>query len=163
MEHPFLKVKRRFGYTKVRYRGLAKNMERLALLFGLGNLLTAEGHNWRRSAHNCGTTPVSGPHQASNNPVTGETQGAECWTASPGPQFSLPFSAPSNTTQAKTALFRGFLNETARSSALLIFAGVLEFICQKPTSIIATGSAVASSTFSKLKAKLGDWMEASGN
>ena len=43
VEHPFLKVKRRFGYTKVRYRGLAKNMERLALLFGLGNLLTAEG------------------------------------------------------------------------------------------------------------------------
>ena len=27
----------------VRYRGLAKNTERLALLFGLGNLLTAEG------------------------------------------------------------------------------------------------------------------------
>ena len=43
VEHPFLKVKCRFGYTKVRYRGLAKNMERLALLFGLGNLLTAEG------------------------------------------------------------------------------------------------------------------------
>ena len=42
VEHPFLKVKRVFGYCKVRYRGLAKNMERLALLFGLGNLLTAE-------------------------------------------------------------------------------------------------------------------------
>ena len=43
VEHPFLKLKRLFGYGKVRYRGLAKNMERLALLFGLGNLLTAEG------------------------------------------------------------------------------------------------------------------------
>ena len=43
VEHPFLKVKRIFGYAKVRYRGLAKNTERLALLFGLGNLLTAEG------------------------------------------------------------------------------------------------------------------------
>ncbi len=43
VEHPFLKVKRLFGYVKVRYRGLAKNTERLALLFGLGNLLTAEG------------------------------------------------------------------------------------------------------------------------
>ena len=43
VEHPFLKVKRLFGYAKVRYRGLAKNMERLALLFGLGNLLTADG------------------------------------------------------------------------------------------------------------------------
>ena len=44
VEHPFLKVKRVFGYAKVRYRGLAKNTERLALLFGLGTLLTAEGH-----------------------------------------------------------------------------------------------------------------------
>ena len=43
VEHPFLKVKRIFGYAKVRYRGLARNTERLALLFGLGNLLTAEG------------------------------------------------------------------------------------------------------------------------
>ena len=36
VEHPFLRLKRLFGYGKVRYRGLAKNMERLALLFGLG-------------------------------------------------------------------------------------------------------------------------------
>ena len=43
VEHPFLRLKLLFGYTKVRYRGLLKNSERLALLFGLGNLLTAEG------------------------------------------------------------------------------------------------------------------------
>ena len=43
VEHPFLRLKRQFGYVRVRYRGLAKNSERLALLFGLGNLLTAEG------------------------------------------------------------------------------------------------------------------------
>ena len=43
VEHPFLRMKRLFGYFKVRYRGLAKNAERLALLFGLGNLLTEEG------------------------------------------------------------------------------------------------------------------------
>ena len=43
VEHPFLRLKRLFGYGKVRYRGLAKNTEGLALLFGLGNLLTAEG------------------------------------------------------------------------------------------------------------------------
>ena len=42
VEHPFLKVKRLFGYNKVRFRGLAKNTQRLALLLGLGNLLTAE-------------------------------------------------------------------------------------------------------------------------
>ena len=42
VKHPFLRVKHLFGYSKVRYRALAKNTERLALLFGLGNLLTAE-------------------------------------------------------------------------------------------------------------------------
>ena len=49
VEHPFLKLKRVFGYWKVRYRGLAKNTQRLALL-GLGNLLTAERPlvAWRR-------------------------------------------------------------------------------------------------------------------
>ena len=42
VEHPFLKVKRIFDYGKVCYRGLAKNRQRLALLLGLGNLMTAE-------------------------------------------------------------------------------------------------------------------------
>ena len=44
VEHPFLRVKRWFGYGKVRYRGLAKNTGRVALLPGLGNLMTAERH-----------------------------------------------------------------------------------------------------------------------
>ena len=43
VEHPFLRLKRLFRYGKVRYRELMKNAQRLALLFGLGNLLTAEG------------------------------------------------------------------------------------------------------------------------
>ncbi len=42
VEHPFLKTKRLFGYGKVRYRGLAKNTQRLAFLLGWGSLLTAE-------------------------------------------------------------------------------------------------------------------------
>ena len=42
VEHPFLGVKRWFGYSKVRYRGLTKNTERLALLLGLGNLLISQ-------------------------------------------------------------------------------------------------------------------------
>ena len=42
VEHPFLYVKRHFGYAQVRYRGLAKNRARLCLLFGLANLLLAE-------------------------------------------------------------------------------------------------------------------------
>ena len=40
-EHPFLYVKRHFGYAKVRYRGVAKNRQRIALLMGFSNLLIA--------------------------------------------------------------------------------------------------------------------------
>ena len=42
VEHPFLDVKQIFGYAKVRYRGLAKNTNRLALLLGLPNLRRAQ-------------------------------------------------------------------------------------------------------------------------
>ncbi len=42
VEHPFCYVKQRFGYRRTRYRGLAKNHQRLALLLGLANLLIAE-------------------------------------------------------------------------------------------------------------------------
>ena len=42
VEHPFLYVKRHFGYAQVRYRGLAKNRTRLCLLLGFANLLLAE-------------------------------------------------------------------------------------------------------------------------
>jgi transposase, IS5 family len=38
VEHPFRIVKRQFGHTKVRYRGLAKNTAQLHTLFALANL-----------------------------------------------------------------------------------------------------------------------------
>ena len=41
VEHPFLYVKRHFGYGKVRYWGLAKNTQRIAMLLGFANLLIA--------------------------------------------------------------------------------------------------------------------------
>jgi len=41
VEHPFRCVKLQFGYAKVRYRGLAKNRQRIALLLGFSNLLIA--------------------------------------------------------------------------------------------------------------------------
>ncbi len=41
VEHPFLYVKRHFGYAKVRYRGLAKTTQRIAVLLGSTNLLIA--------------------------------------------------------------------------------------------------------------------------
>lgn len=41
VEHPFRVIKRQFGYTKVRFRGLAKNTAQLLTLFGLSNLWMA--------------------------------------------------------------------------------------------------------------------------
>ncbi len=38
VEHPFRVIKRRFGYVKTRYRGLAKNRAQLFTLFALGDL-----------------------------------------------------------------------------------------------------------------------------
>jgi IS5 family transposase len=42
-EHPFRVIKRQFGYTKVRYRGLRKNTAQLMTLFSLSNLWMARG------------------------------------------------------------------------------------------------------------------------
>jgi hypothetical protein len=42
VEHPFRKIKQVFGYRKVRYRGLAKNNNRLYLLAAFSNLLMGE-------------------------------------------------------------------------------------------------------------------------
>lgn len=41
VEHPFRVLKRQFGFTKVRYRGLAKNTAQLVTLFTLSNLWMA--------------------------------------------------------------------------------------------------------------------------
>lgn len=42
VEHPFRYIKRVFGYDKVRYRGLAKNTDRLHLLAGFTNLMVGK-------------------------------------------------------------------------------------------------------------------------
>lgn len=39
VEHPFLIVKKQFGYCKVAYKGIAKNMNRFNILFASANLL----------------------------------------------------------------------------------------------------------------------------
>ena len=41
VEHPFRVLKRQFGFTKVRYRGLAKNTAQVVTLFALSNLWMA--------------------------------------------------------------------------------------------------------------------------
>jgi IS5 family transposase len=38
VEHPFRVIKRQFGYTKVRFKGLAKNTAQVVTLFALSNL-----------------------------------------------------------------------------------------------------------------------------
>lgn len=38
VEHPFRVIKRQFGHTKVRYRGLAKNTSQLLVMFAMSNL-----------------------------------------------------------------------------------------------------------------------------
>lgn len=43
VEHPFRVIKRQFGYTKVRYRGLRKNTAQLMTLFALSNLWMSRG------------------------------------------------------------------------------------------------------------------------
>jgi IS5 family transposase len=43
VEHPFRVVKCQFGFTKVRYRGLAKNTAQLTTLFALSNLYLVRG------------------------------------------------------------------------------------------------------------------------
>lgn len=42
VEHPFRYVKQVFGYSKVRYRGLEKNRQRIHLLLGFANLMIAQ-------------------------------------------------------------------------------------------------------------------------
>lgn len=44
VEHPFRVIKCQFGFTKVRYRGLAKNTAQLKMLFTLANLWKVRRH-----------------------------------------------------------------------------------------------------------------------
>jgi IS5 family transposase len=44
VEHPFRVIKCQFGFTKVRYKGLAKNTAQLVTLFALSNLWMMRRH-----------------------------------------------------------------------------------------------------------------------
>lgn len=52
VEHPFLIVKRQFGYAKVVYRGIAKNFNRFNVLFASANMLMCARAG--RTAEFCG-------------------------------------------------------------------------------------------------------------
>ena len=49
VEHPFRVIKRQFGHTKVRYRGLKKNTAQLITLFALSNIWMARRTLWQRA------------------------------------------------------------------------------------------------------------------
>ena len=53
IEHIFALVKLKFGFVKVRYRGLAKNLNRLMSTCALVNLLTARNHLLQGQRHTC--------------------------------------------------------------------------------------------------------------
>jgi IS5 family transposase len=53
VEHPFRVIKQQFGFTKVRYRGLAKNTARLTMLFALSNLWMARKALVQRDSMPC--------------------------------------------------------------------------------------------------------------
>jgi IS5 family transposase len=44
VEHPFLIIKCQFGFTKVRYRGLAKNTAKVSVVLALSNLWVVRKH-----------------------------------------------------------------------------------------------------------------------
>ena len=50
VEHPFRVLKRQFGYTKARYRGLRKNTAQIVTLFALSNLWMARKSLMREAA-----------------------------------------------------------------------------------------------------------------
>jgi transposase, IS5 family len=49
VEHPFLIIKRIFGFAKTRYKGLAKNAHRLFVTCALTNLYLMRRRLWRLS------------------------------------------------------------------------------------------------------------------
>ncbi len=51
VEHVFALLKLKFGFVKVRYRGVAKNLNRLFSASALTNLLTARNHLLKVAAH----------------------------------------------------------------------------------------------------------------
>ena len=72
VEHPFLWLKCLFGYIKVRYRGLAKNTQRLALLFGAGQPADGEGTTTGAVRPWASLNRPYAPRQPSNGAVRGK-------------------------------------------------------------------------------------------
>ncbi len=76
VEHPFLYVKRRFRYAKVRNRGLVKNTQRLMTLLGFAKSdegrVSLGGVTWYKCARNQCRAGESVPDAPSTCPLTAE-------------------------------------------------------------------------------------------
>jgi hypothetical protein len=84
VEHPFRYVKRVFGYEKGRYRGLAKNENRLALLLGFANLMRAERYLESACWGQCARTASKGVE----TDAEGVLMGSQCPDPEPlGPKM----------------------------------------------------------------------------
>ena len=67
VEHAFLIVKRDFGYRKVAYRGIAKNINRFHALFGCANLLMCIQAGRTEQFRNKQATPAAGYYAHEGN------------------------------------------------------------------------------------------------
>ena len=105
VEHPFLYVKRRFGYAKVRYRGLDKNTERLAASSGAGVWQPADGgaSSGRVAWAAEGSKGPMEPLPVHNRSRWGETERMELSPTTRRRQFSSAITAPAKTILAMMA------------------------------------------------------------
>ena len=105
VEHPFLYVKRHFGYAKVRYRGVAKNRQRIALLLGVlepadrrplrdGMTRGQSARRWRDDGEGGGYRPFGSPPTTKTAPSPSGT--------SPNFKSKLPLPLEAS----ETGLFR---------------------------------------------------------
>ena len=108
VEHPFLKLKRWFGYGKVRYRGAGEEHGAAGIAVRAGEPADGGAPTGGVARNYCRTTPVSRPHQASNSPFKEETQGVKRRLVSRSRSFHLRLRSVIHNS-GYNALFRGFL------------------------------------------------------
>ena len=63
VEHPFLIVKRDFGFTKTRYRGIGKNLNHLHMLFASANWPRGMANSHPTNLQTVSKTIQGRPHQ----------------------------------------------------------------------------------------------------
>jgi len=101
VEHPFRVIKRQFGFTKVRYRRLAKNTAQIVTLFALSNLWMA-GRQLRGRRDECVRDTSSGITRCQKHLRNGTTEPQN----RPDRRLRRSFAITSLQTTRRTALCR---------------------------------------------------------